>query len=257
MLEEALATDFDQRVQAAAAESLVMVGARSGLHHARAEIGETDDARLDGNVSARTLARLLRLVGVAGGATDALLLLSKLAAEAVAGRNLSVPRALGWLGNLRCVDQLLEALSLASADPEATPWELEVEDALERLTGFGIAPGRAAYARLQDQPRPNVVEWRRKWDAERGTLSFAERHRFGKIFDVRASLQEIEHPETRCRDRRALWTEIAVYLGRPPRELVLDGWNEEQRAAIASLRRAVEGLPASRRTGWPVTKLER
>lgn len=241
-----LGEDEDERVAAAAAESLVALGAPEGLAHARAAIlAELDEPDL---LAPAVRLDLLDLLAVAGGAADHRLLVRSLR---------GAPRealALGWSGRAEAVEPLLAALEgtggagmacrfLTPEDvAKSPPYPVALAEALHRITGLGRSAIATARERGPDgSALPALTDpaaWRARWTEHGRALPRGVRCRFGQPHTPSASLDELLSTDVRSADRALCALEVAIASGGAAR-IRLGGWTAAQRRDIELAREMI------------------
>lgn len=245
MLEE----DDDEGVAVDVATSLLQHGLARGLAIARERLRS-------GVLSERGRLGFLRLVAMAGNASDAKLVHQCLAAT---------PRdaeLVGWYGHAGLVPWLLSTLEQANRTREAgavTPHALEVATAraLERITGAG----------LHDPVEPNVAydfvhgaalraeAWKQWWLQHGERFAVGLKHRRGAPFAPRATLDELLGPSI-PRDRLEATLELRVVLG--PSRFEPGDWVARQRLVLTALGARLGAARSSYPAGqWPADEIVR
>lgn len=235
LLLAALGDERDPSVAAAAAESLVRLGDRTGLRAAREWLGGDAIPR-----AARL--ELLRVVAAAGGPGDRATLLADLAAAP----SEAVVDLIGVHGHPGCVEPLVRALGEAhggGALGEA------IAQALRRITGREVAP--------TVEGAREIAAW---WDGARAGLGADEdsarapRLRAGRRYTPLESLDELGGAAP-ADVREALAIEVAAVTGGAVR-LACGDWIARQLSEIATARAKIAAERSGYRPGdWPESRL--
>jgi hypothetical protein len=229
LLDRLLRDEPDDRVAAAAAESLLPLDLDAGLALVRRRLEQASHPDL------------LVLLAIAGGPRDAALLAARLE------RSPAAAEALGWHGHPGHVDVLLDALERAANASPDDPFRVATLSAIRRITG---AP-----------PGLTLEGLRAFWDQQRGDLgaprapASAEprKLRSGRPYTPLASLDELSADDVPGRVRALLALEVAIITGGP--RLDVDGWVAVQLATIARLRDQVAAIDPPHRPGaWPASR---
>lgn len=224
LLSGMLAVERAAPVVAAAAESLVRLGAREGLLAARAALaagGPFEAAEED----------LLRVVAVAGGPADATALVGALRARP----SEATVQAVGWHGHPGSVEPLLDVF--AEASPELWP---SLAGALRRITGFEVEPSQAGAGMF-------AAWWAERWDRfgsadeQRLDGGLPCRYRFGQPHMQAATIEELKGVSSPAA-REAAALELAVLTGGAVR-LEPSGWVAAQLGALGAAREGLARRP--------------
>lgn len=245
-LERMLEEEIEGAFALALTVSLTCLDARSGAAHARRRLQA--DLAAPGGLSPPVRCGFLRLLAVAGGASDGELMLRS-------ARSPADIETLGWLGHAVLIDPLIRIMEGAmSSQAGADTWPLRraAARALHRITG--ATPG---------QPSPNAsgeptivvnpVRWRSYWKEHGHELGMGQKYRFGRPLSVAAILDELDRGEVRHDVRATCALELAVVSPTQQAPWVED-WTARQLTQIAQLRKAFERRrirdAAAPVTGW-------
>jgi hypothetical protein len=232
--------DPDPRVVLAAAESL---GSALGdvpaavveplLHHANPAIVRAAIASATSRRTRQGVQRAIDLTGEArgdfadaavftaiGGDLDVRQALEE--DRAASGSDAHI-EALGWFGDLDCIDYVLGRMEGGTPETKAVAAET-----LQMLTGAGLTKGNAAPEyppdaqpfTQQDRPPedawPLLIDpkpWAAWWSQYRRNAQPGARYRFGHLWTPRDSLWQMEHPTSRTRVRMFAHLELVARLG--------------------------------------------
>jgi hypothetical protein len=196
----------------------------------------------------------VRLLALAGGPGEADLLLRSVHHEA------SGAEAIGWFGHVGHVEPLLAKLEAANEirraiGPYPTPFERAAAEALVRITGVYLDNQDPA---LDVTLSVDAGAWRASFEAGKGALPPGLKHRLGKPYHPRMSLDELSDEASPAGSRRRCVTELSVCVARPGWAFEPAGWVARQRAEIAALRGALDRGEVRYEPGdWPARRLER
>jgi hypothetical protein len=131
--------------------------------------------------------------------------------------------ALGWFGDLECVDYILGRMESGSPETKGVAAE-----ALQMLTGAGLTKANAApeyppdaepftqQGSLPEDAWPLLIDpkpWALWWDKYRGNAQPKKRYRFGHLWTPRDNLWQIGHPSSRTRIRTLAHLELVARVG--------------------------------------------
>ncbi|AKT38162.1 hypothetical protein [Chondromyces crocatus] len=230
LLRATLDDDPEETVRAAAAESLVRLGSRAGLSFARARIEE--GARTLGASGSPVRKELLRLVALAGGPSDAIVLHQELALSP----SEAAVETIGLHGHPGSVERLALALKEACS-PGGNGAEALREPlcrALHGITGMDVIP-------TSDGVRTFEGWWRERRSSFgspevlrlEGATS-ARRYRLGRPYTPLESLDALTTAAP-VSVRKALALEVAG-ASRGELRLGTEGWIAQQMEELASAR---------------------
>lgn len=233
ILGRVLDTEEEDRVAAAAAQSLLLHGARRGLTFARERLTlEIEEA---GSIAPDSRIVLLRLLGLAGGESDRELMLQSLG---------SLPEdaeALGWFGHPGHIEPLLEALERRGdrmGTSALSRFETEVSRALHRITGAtpGVSSEDTAADLDLDDGVAGPERWRAWWEEHRGVfVGSQQKHRFGRPFSPLSTIEELGQRDVPMRTREIGELEISILTAGASRFDAHD-WVARQAAELDAVR---------------------
>jgi hypothetical protein len=131
--------------------------------------------------------------------------------------------ALGWFGDLDCIDYVLGRMETGTPETQAVAVET-----LQMLTGAGLTKANAApeyapdaqpFTRADTPPEEAALllvdpaPWAAWWKKHRQHAQPKKRYRFGHLWTPRDSLWQMEHPSSRTRVRRFAHLELVARLG--------------------------------------------
>lgn len=221
-----------EEIVACAIEALWVRRSPAGFEHARALVVEGKE----------DFAEAALWLAIGGGATV------RADFEAATARGAASPtllEALGWYGDLRFVDFLLEQLQAG---------QVAAVGALQRLTGASLTDDEPdpEYSKGEEPFTPGFElpldeleltadpeVWAEWWKKHQGRATLTKRYRWGHLWSTQDNLWELEEAPASPRERRRAFHELVVRTGviHPfdPRDFVA-----RQEAAIARWREAPE-----------------
>jgi 3-oxoacyl-[acyl-carrier-protein] synthase-1 len=256
-LEGLLGDHLDARTALVVLESLVMLGAPSGLAIATQRLVEAEANPLA--VSSDLRSGLVRLLALAGGPEHTALIFNAVIPSGSAPALLEGVAALGWFGHVAFVEPLLEQLEAANAAPRtagARPTALEIATAraLLRITGVYLEEEGNEYGIGLSV---DAAAWRAQWEENPGDLAPDVRYRFGVRYHPRESLIELTDDRTPAHARRNAALEIAALTSGAFAFEPTD-WVARQREHLTVMADALESGAAAYEPGeWLSTHLAR
>ena len=260
-LEALLRDHLEPRTALVVLESLVMLGAPSGLASATQRLRDAEASPLA--VSSELRSGLVRLLALAGGPEHTALIFNAVIPSGSAPALLAGVTALGWFGHVAFVEPLLEQLEAANAAPRtagARPTALEIATAraLLRITGVYLEEEGNEYGIGLSV---DAAAWRAQWEENAGDrdrdLDPDVRYRFGVRYHPRESLIELADDRTPAHARRNAALEIAA-LTSGAFAFEPSDWVARQREHLAVMGDALEAGAAAYEPGeWLSTHLAR
>ncbi|MEZ4313074.1 MAG: hypothetical protein R3F14_34060 [Polyangiaceae bacterium] len=203
LLAQHAATEEDEGVLAATAESLVVLGSRRGLDIARAELAE--EARFPGALSRAARASHLRLLSLAGGPSDGMLLLASLGHDPIAATGL------GFFGDATLIPAMLAALSESAGMAARSLFCSALARSLQRITGFCRPPEGDPQTSIHlVDPSLDPGFWARTWEEKKEAFAPRKRYRLGGLFSPLQAIAEAETPELPASRRGDLLLELSI-----------------------------------------------
>jgi len=257
VLEGLLREGLEDRVVLVVLESLIALGAPSGLVLTKQRLLTAEAT--PGALSSATRMGLVRLLALAGGPEHTALIFN---AVLPARESLALPAgviALGWFGHAAFIEPLLDQLDAANAAPRTTgarPTDLEIAiaRALLRITGVYLEEEGNEYGIGLSV---DGAAWRAHWDEQPGALDPDVRYRFGVRYHPRESLTELADNTTPAHARRNAALEIAA-LTSGAFAFEPGDWVARQREHLAVVGDAIESSAAAYEPGeWLVSYLVR
>ncbi|MFO0756256.1 MAG: HEAT repeat domain-containing protein [Byssovorax sp.] len=239
LLAELLEPDEDPSVSTAAAESLLLLGAPSGLAFLRKSL--RDELRSADALPDRVRLDQLRLLALSGGPADAEILL-----HSFRGRP-EEARAMGWHGHAALVEPLIAVLERANADSpeEVSSLEFAAAQALFRITGAPLLHPSSddPEAPAARSPLTEAEPWKRWWAEHKGAFG-GQKVRFGQPFSAVAGLAELSQEGVTASVRADCALEVAIVSGGTIPLLDVRAFAARQREQLAAI---VAALPKDRR----------
>jgi 3-oxoacyl-[acyl-carrier-protein] synthase I len=256
-LEGLLRDDLEPRAVLVVLESLVLLGAPSGIAGATQRLVDAETRPLA--VSSDLRSGLVRLLALAGGPEHTALIFNAVIPSGSAPALLAGVTALGWFGHVAFIEPLLEQLEAANAAPRtagARPTELEIATAraLLRITGVYLEEEGNEYGIGLSV---DAAAWRAQWEESPGDLAPDVRYRFGVMYHPRESLSELADDRTAAHARRNATLELGALTGGAFAFEPTD-WVARQREHLTVLGDAIESSAAAYEPGeWLSTHLAR
>jgi hypothetical protein len=217
---------IDQGPHLSAVESLIELGAESGVDFARRRLKEVMDA--PASPVGATALRLTELLALAGAEED-------LALVERAGRGTpSGVTAMGWFGHAGVVPALLEELARESATHDGPPHPAAVS--LFRILGEDPSGATADVSEslFPAELTSSQEAWSELWKARRRLFERAIRYRFGKPYTPSQSVAELQSPRADPSSRSFAALELrAILRGRTTFDPF--DWLARQKLEIARL----------------------
>jgi len=243
LLEEHAGSEENDAVRVAAAESLLILGSHKGLAMVREKLAE--EVAFAGSLSRTVRIDCLRLLAIAGGPSDAELLMASL------GHDPSAALALGWFGDAALVPALLGALSQAAGIPARAGFAQALTRALHRITGLGRTPQTDPKTSLYVlDPALDVGFWMRAWEEKKETFTEGKRYRFGMAFSPLLTIAEAAEPEVSTSVRRDLLLELSIVSRGASRAHVSD-WVARQKLALSEMKELFSRGPLRLKAPYP------
>lgn len=244
LLIDALADEEDAAVAHDLAEALIRLGRVEGLAWVRARADHAIAAAavpVSAPASADLRLSTLRLLAIAGGREDEARFL---ALAEVSPRDAALA---GLYGHPAVIPHLLDRLRAAnevrrSIGPWASPIEIAVAAALERVTGAGLREPAREVADYDFANRPTIFAdaWSAWWEDRRADLSGKGKLRFGEPWAPALTARELLGPGT-AEARADLALELCVAggdLGFEPSD-----WVARQRAVLVEAQASRASSP--------------
>jgi hypothetical protein len=232
ILGRVLDTEEDERVAAAAAQSLLLHGARLGLTFARERLSlELEDA---GSIAPEPRLTLLRLLSLAGAESDGDVLIRSL------GLRPEEAEAIGWFGHPGHIEPLLAAFERRGnpgRSASLSRFQAEVSRALHRITGAtpGVSSEDTAADLDLDDGVASPERWRAWWEEHRGGFAGSQqKHRFGRPFSPLSTIEELTQRNVPVRTREIGEIELGILSNGASRFGAHD-WVARQKAELAAL----------------------
>jgi hypothetical protein len=232
LLETRVEAEEDDRVLAVVAESLLRLNSMAGLAVTRERLVE--ELGSPGSLGAGARLDFLRLLGIAGGAADAEILLRSL------DKSPHEAAAAGWHGHPELVPPLIVALKQSEGVASRTAFAREAARALHRITGLGAPEGEAKGAIEAVEPAVDSRMWQARWEQNRERFEAIQKYRFGRGFSAIASVAEAEAEAVLTDRREGCELEIAILAGGVSKFCTRD-WVARQKAELGVLRERFAG----------------
>lgn len=238
LLERRLDMEDDDRVLAVVAEGLLRLDAPSGLATARDRLVE--ELSSPGSLSPAARIDFARLVGIAGGASDAELLLRLLE------QSPQEASAAGAHGHPALVPALINALQKSEGIAARASYLQAAARALHRITGLGLLDVEPKPAIEAGEPVAESSFWYSRWSAAQKRFEAIQKYRYGKPYSPLATVSEAEADEVTTDRRGDCELELAIVSGGTSRLQVRD-WVARQKAELRVMR---ERFAAAERGGY-------
>jgi hypothetical protein len=248
LLERRLEMEDDDRILAVVAESLLRLDAASGLTVTREKLIE--ELASPGALSPAARIDFTRLLGIAGGATDAEILLRLL------DQSPQEASAAGLHGHPALVPALIAALKQSEGVASRAAYVISAGRALHRITGLGLLDMDPKPAIEAAEPPAESSFWQGRWAEAEKRFEAIQKYRFGRPFTPSSTLSEAEAEEVMTDRRTDCELELAILSGGASRFHARD-WVVRQKAELRVLR---ERFGAVLRGGyepgvWPAARL--